>query len=374
MVEGFQTFELKDQRWQASWHAEDFFGANDAASTPLFDPWLPIAISLQSNTVEKKTSEVIRPTDPWGSVEFEDFLFNFSGSRSDPWIETARLPFFDPQARRSAWSRNLFEGRFSRNAKSKAAWIVATLQPVTARERNACRLFFEDLFSEKETTRFFDKIRALAAQVDSQDSLIAAIQIRDLIEDSPEYRQTRVPGRYGIRYTQGPNLTWSAALRLTEARADFDPSEMIETEWLTDWRKLRPYSEGYFSFLVYACHRAEHERFEDWDVPKSVHAEESRWLSKRTTPVDDLSGISVAIRNSPPSVPKEVAKRFLEWREEIARKSTPVTLHSISEHSVAAGADEDCRLAEAEAENIISSLLPPAATTPPDIYEQPQSP
>jgi hypothetical protein len=318
VVLGLETFETIRQSFTTDWGAEDFFLE---APQPLatYDPWNPAPTKFVRTRLSKPALRIAaiqtRAADPWCPVEFDPGISAITLRPEDTWFQNISLPDFDPSARRAFWSLIDFDRPFVRDAKSKAAWIVAILQPSNDKGRKFFQRFFQELFLEISSDRFFEKLRMLANEIESSELFVAGIELRRLWEDSCEFRQIRVPRPGGVFYTHGPNLTWKAALQIAQAQCDCDPVDMIDREWLTDWRQLKRDSDGYWSFADYARRRAEEEKFADWDVPASILREEAKWLPSQSTPIDDVSGMRVTIHSGNKPVPAEIAKRFQHWRE-----------------------------------------------------------
>ena len=271
---------------------------------------------------------------------------------TDYWYEITDLPTFDPEARRANWFTDTFLQPLNRDARSKAKWIVALLQPTTVNERAQWLKAFEPVFLEHADEKFFRKVRSIAAQLEEPGSLLGAIAIKDIWQDRHDFQRRRARGaRLGIYYTNGGTLSWPMALRIAAVRSDYDPPDMIDPDWMHDWLRLRAAAEGYWYFAEYAVQRAEAEQFEDWDLVASLSGEDARWAAGRVTPIDDISGISVRIRTGHPSVPPAVLKHYTDWREKHgACDSAPdPTISRMEECSTEKNASQskvDCSLAE----------------------------
>ena len=234
----------------------------------------------------------------------------------DRWFEKVDLPKFNPNSRRIDWSAKFFNQPLIRDARSKAKWIVAILQPASLSQRAAWLNAYEEVILDHIEEHFFRKMRSLAGQIDDPEILIAAIAVKDIWRDRLEFQQRRFTGkRMGSYVTDGGVLSWPMALRIAVARRHHDPSTMIDPEWLDDWRGLRWSADGYWSFSEYAVLRAEGEQFEDWQLLISLRQEEARWSSSRTIPINDVSGMSVTNCRPTPAVPAALAKRYKDWCE-----------------------------------------------------------
>lgn len=254
--------------------------------------------------------------DPWNPLTGQLSHGQSIAKPVDLWFETADLPPFDPRARRANWTTDSFLQPISRDARSKAKWVVAILQPSTVNERARWLRAFEGIFFERTDEQFFRKIRSIAAEVGDPEPLLGAIAIKDMWQDRHDFQRRRLQGgRLGTYLTDGGALSWPKALRIAVARRDHDPSDMIDSVWLDDWLRLRWSAEGYWSFAEYAVWRAEREQFEDWELVASLRHEDARWAAGQISPVDDVSGVAVNIRTGHASVPPAVAKRYSEWRE-----------------------------------------------------------
>lgn len=308
----------------------DLFKAGTASSPksspnaiPL-DLWLPRPPDpTQKNVTEQPQRDgrasgliVLSAQDPWNPIGLPTSLQSRFAGSDNRWFEAVELPRFDPNAQRATWATDSFDRPLTRDARSKAKWIVAILQPSSIAQRARWLRDFEAVFLDLTQERFFRKIRSLAQGVETAEPLLAAIEIKNIWEDRHEFHRRRTRGnRFGTNVTDGGTLSWPMALRIAEARCDYDTWNMIDPTWLDDWQRLRWSADGYWFFADYAVWRAECERFEDWDLVASLRHEEARWTGGGRMPTDSVSGMSVNIRGRP-GVPAEIVKRYGEWREE----------------------------------------------------------
>ncbi len=334
-------------RYSNGWRKEDFVAR---VATPLrtYDPWDPTPNPHEATKPTGQIEKIVHRAqigdqilslpggvdsstersvvDPRATLQLTRDWWNPLGAQShfesqtikpvDRWFDEVDLPQFTADIRRVDWTAEIFNQPLIRDARSKAKWIVAILQPASLSQRAAWLNAYEEVFLDHVEEKFFRKMRSLAGEIDHPETLIAAITIKDIWQDQNDFQQRRLRGRrMGVYMTDGGTLSWPMAVRIATARHHHDPSTMIDPEWLDDWRALRWSAEGFWSFGEYAVLRAEGEHFEDWQLVAFLRQEEARWSTSRTTPIDDASGMSVTIQHTTPGVPATLVKRYKDWCE-----------------------------------------------------------
>ena len=294
-------------------------GASDCWAPVLSEPAQTSQPHITKPFGRKTQFRLVPVQDPWCPLGALSVKFGASpiAEVADRWFEQAELPAFDPDARRAIWVTDTFERPLIRDARSKAKWIVAILQPPSIADRARWLHNFETVFLVQPQKHFFRKIRSLASEVDHPEPLLAAIEIKGIWQDRLDFQKRRASAkRIGSYITDGGTLSWAMALRIAVARCDYDPQSMIDPDWLDDWRLLRWPADGYWFFADYAVLRAQSERFEDWDLLVTLRHEESKWSGTRPSPIDDISGMSAQIRSGAQKVPTTITRRYIEWLDE----------------------------------------------------------
>lgn len=185
---------------------------------------------------------------------------------------------FDPEARRSPWESEVEETHSDYRASEKAAKIAKLLRVRCESERRAAVADLQDLFTEYPHPATFHAINGLCRAGIDLDTLMTTVTLRSLWLDEPCTWQRRGDGLH--------LPSWSLALRVAVARAEYPVEQMFDLDWLRDWHTLTLGSPGYPSVAAYV------------DVVLEGTFGDPRWaaLSRRASAIDrpvataDLSG------------------------------------------------------------------------------------
>ncbi len=185
---------------------------------------------------------------------------------------------FDPEARRSPWESEVEETHSDYRSSEKAAKIAKLLKVRCESERQAAVADLQDLFTEYPHPATFRAIDGLCRVGIDLDTLMTTVTLRSLWLEEPCTWQRRGDGLH--------LPSWSLALRVAVARAEYPVEQMFDLDWLRDWQALTRGSPGYPSVAAYV------------EVVLERTAGDPRWaaLSRRATAIDrvvitaDLSG------------------------------------------------------------------------------------
>jgi len=145
-------------------------------------------------------------------------------------------------------------------ARAKAVAIAALLEVTTRRDFDDAVAWLERLFLEEPRPATFLAIERAAREGLDIATLRDMAELRALWAQHPEWWASRA--RNGVtsalRYRNVPTpFTWALARRVCLARADYPVEQMIDPDWLGEWRRLPPSAGTPVSFVDYLAEKLE---------------------------------------------------------------------------------------------------------------------
>ena len=185
------------------------------------------------------------------------------------------LPDYDPTLNQrlgsEAWE--VFDPARAQ-AGQKAALIVAELDVTTRRELDDAQALLEALFLEEPSPATLRELQRAALEGLDFATLRNMVELRALWAQQPQWWACRRFSRHrGTRATtpdllpQGARtLSWALARRICLARADYPVEQMIDPDWLGEWRRLPARPGTPISFVDYLAEKLEFESAEQLDA------------------------------------------------------------------------------------------------------------
>lgn len=204
-------------------------------------------------------------------------------------VELVDLPDYSPEG-----SRPLFvapSARPTRDALWLAKEIAAMLDVRRAAELKTVEGRLAAVLTGHDPRATALRMKALVEDGATADTLLAAAGLKSAWAERPEFWLSR--RLTGItQHADGAGmLSWRAAHVVASARWACWPEEMIDPDWLTDWRRLSLRDAGYGWFPRYVELRATEDAFEDdevWDGEEAALWRERgradglrRWAERR---------------------------------------------------------------------------------------------
>lgn len=159
---------------------------------------------------------------------------------------------YDDEARQTPWEIDLDDDQIDvRTAREKAAHILSRLELDSWSERECALGYLSELLEHLKHPSTFRALVRLADDVGTFESLHAAVELRRVWAQRPEWWCRRHRGEV-ISIPKGWSaLTWTLANRICVARGEYPPETMIEDHWLDEWMMLPPGASGYISFPAF---------------------------------------------------------------------------------------------------------------------------
>jgi hypothetical protein len=150
-------------------------------------------------------------------------------------------------------------------AREKAVMIAALLEVTTRRELDDATALLEALFLERRRPSTFKALERAAREGLDLATLRDMAELRALWAQHPEWWACRSFSRSvrngATSLSQLPNgataLSWALARRVCLARADYPVEQMIDPDWLGEWRRLPPSAGTPVSFVDYLAEKLE---------------------------------------------------------------------------------------------------------------------
>ncbi len=211
----------------------------------LVNPWLPLDLTgLTQNPIADRSTPVL---DPW---------LDFIEAADDPEPTAGVLlavspsftiPFYSDGLRINPFEIDFRPSTIEETIARRARWLVSlcgALGPVPRKARLIRS--FTDIFEAFPHTQTFRTLSALALEVETPEELETACLFRISWQMRPDWQLARHRGQIIACPAQ---LGWARALRWVRLCGGSDPADVLDSDWIEDWKKL-PSQEKNARFLA----------------------------------------------------------------------------------------------------------------------------